>query len=381
MIPESAIIMLCWAGAGLLGVLALIQVAARATGARAQLLYTILDSLAAAARLNMPLHVALQALAEDCPWRWRRRLTLAGLRAAEGAPIGEALECLGAALPRAYTTIISSCERRGALADMLEAFARDQRLRAEARRRAIYAAMYPSMLFFVLATYGGLFCGFIAPKYIAMFTEQGIPLPVISQLVLNAGKMSLPHFELFVLGCVGVFMSASLVYFMFVYRWPSAAFSAPLDALVFSLPGLRRFLLWRSLTHFSRALASVLNAGLPLPDALDAAAEADLIWPVRRRIAQAARRVQQGAALADSLREAGLFPSNFVWLLGLGEESGQLAEACEHAAEAYQNRSEQWVRRAAALLFPSSILAVGCLEAFFVFGLFLPIIDLSRSLM
>ena len=129
-------------------------------------------------------------------------------------------------------------------------------------------------------------------------------------------------------------------------------------------------------THFFKKL----RAGAPLPEALQAVADVDLPHPLRRRVARVAWLVEQGHPFAASLLDVGLFPRNFVWLVGLGEESGQLDDACLRAADMYQSRGEQILRYATAMVFPCAILAIGAVEAFIILGMFMPLIKLASSI-
>ena len=294
--------------------------------------------------------------------------------------MGEALTSLGARIPSAYTTAIAACERHGGLADVLDGLAAQQQAKAAAKHHAVSVAAYPLMV----ATVGAFLMSgimiFIVPKFEAMFEEMDIPLPVLSQWLVDTSRLIGSEPQLLMLLAFAALSLAAAVYTTLVYRWPLALLAKPVDYLILAIPGLRRYLIYAGATHLAQSMSVALQAGAPLHEALWASADIDLAHPLRKRIAEAATRVEQGERLAPILDELGLFPDTFVWLTRLGEESGDLPTSCARIAEVFQSRCEQMLRYAVALMFPLGIVTVAAVEALVIVGLFMPLVDLMESI-
>jgi len=348
------------------------------TGSRA--LCTVLEGLAVSARRNLPMAVALRLLSDDCPRRFRSSLDMAAGRAADGEPLGEALTSFGARIPSAYTTAIAACERHGGLADVLDGLAAQQQAKAAANHHALTIAAYPLMVATVGAFLMSGIMVFIVPKFEMMFEEMEVPLPVLSQLLVDGSRLVGSEPQLLMLLVFAALSAAAAVYTTLVYRWPLAALAKPVDYLLLAVPGLRRYLIYTGVTHFAQSLCVALDAGAPLHVALWASADIDLAYPLRKRIAEAATRVEQGEKLAPILDEVGLFPDTFVWLTRLGEEGGDLPASCARIVEVFQSRCEQMLRYAVALMFPLGIVTIAAMEAVVIVGLFMPLVYLIESI-
>ena len=355
-------------------------VSRRLSGTGSRTLCTVLEGLAVSARRNMPMAVALRLLSEDCPRRFRSCLDMAAGRAAGGEPLGEALTSLGARIPSAYTTAIAACERHGGLADVLDGLAAQQQAKAAAKHHALTIAAYPVMV----ATMGAFLMSgimvFIVPKFERMYEEMEVPLPALSQWLVDSSRLIGHEPQLLMLLAFATLSLALAAYTTLVYRWPLAVLAKPVDYLLLAIPGLRRYLIYTGATHFAQCMSVALEAGVPLHEALWASADIDLAHPLRKRISQAAARVEQGEKLAPVLAELGLFPDTFVWLTRLGEEAGDLPTSFARSAEVFQSRCEQMLRYAVALMFPLGIVTIAAVEALVIIGLFLPLVDLMGSI-
>ncbi|AHG91939.1 Type II secretion system F domain-containing protein [Gemmatirosa kalamazoonensis] len=105
---------------------------------------------------------------------------------------------------------------------------------------------------------------------------------------------------------------------------------------------------------FTRALAALLRAGVPLDRALRFAAD-QAAHPSVAEAADAVRRdVQAGAGLAESLgRHPAVFGRLYVATVAAGEEAGALAPAAERLADYLDEDAELRAQIRGALLYPA----------------------------
>lgn len=352
----------------------------RLTGSGSRALCAILEGLAVSARRNMPMPVALRMLADDCPRRFRPMLDAAATRSAAGDTLGDALKSLGTHIPSVYTTAISACGRHGGLADALDSVARQQAMRAAAKERATSLAAYPVFLaFYAVILVSGIMV-FVMPKFDRMFQEMEIELPGLTRALILLSRFCSEH-SLSVLLLFAACLSVAIaLYTTAVYRWPLAFLAKPVDYMLLCVPCLRRYLIHSGAAQMARSVAVALRAGAPLHQALWAAADIDLPAPLRKRVARAAQRVEQGEKLAESARDLGMFPNTFVCLASLGEETGELPASCERIASVLSDRADRMLRYAAALIFPLSVVAIAVAEALVIVALFSPLIRLAGSI-
>ncbi|MDB4881494.1 MAG: ral secretion pathway protein, partial [Gemmatimonadetes bacterium] len=122
---------------------------------------------------------------------------------------------------------------------------------------------------------------------------------------------------------------------------------------------LRRRIRSGDLAEFTRALAALLPAGLPLARALSVARD---IAPERLRVplADVQVRVQRGSTFADALAaHPNAFPASYTGLVRAGERAGNLAESISRLADAIESQQEFRAKLITAAIYPALLAFVG----------------------
>lgn len=136
---------------------------------------------------------------------------------------------------------------------------------------------------------------------------------------------------------------------------------------------LRRRRAGLPLLQFSQELCALLQAGLPMVEALQTLAESDHRPDVRRVLGRLIERLREGQSLSRALEELpGSFPPLYVAMVRASEKSGALAEALTRYV-AYRQQVER-VRRQVlgAALYPLLLMAVGALVVVFLLAYVVP---------
>ncbi|MDB4912811.1 MAG: ral secretion pathway protein [Gemmatimonadetes bacterium] len=113
------------------------------------------------------------------------------------------------------------------------------------------------------------------------------------------------------------------------------------------------------LAEFTRALAALLPAGLPLPRALSVARD---IAPgsLRDALADVQARVERGSTFADALAAHPLaFPASYTGLVRAGESAGSLADSVRRLADAIESEQEFRAKLVTAAIYPTLLAFVG----------------------
>jgi general secretion pathway protein F len=129
--------------------------------------------------------------------------------------------------------------------------------------------------------------------------------------------------------------------------------------------------------RFTTTLATLLDAQVPLVDALQAAASATSNLALRARLDDVIEKVRQGMSLHRAMVEAQVFPPMVLAMVASGEGSGQLARAVGHAAQEQTRGIEARVKTAVALFEPGILLVMGGLVTVIVLSILLPIVSLN----
>jgi type II secretory pathway component PulF len=162
---------------------------------------------------------------------------------------------------------------------------------------------------------------------------------------------------------------------------------AELRMILVSVPLLGPTIHWAALARFSRLLALLIDAELPLPTALELAGSGCQDSTLDYASKKASARVGAGAALSDALMERRQFPRSLGPIVRWGEQSAgrqaptsALGDALRTAAEIFDGRLEAQLGLLRAVAAPLSFLFVVWGAIFIVAATMLPMFSLFRKL-
>ncbi len=137
--------------------------------------------------------------------------------------------------------------------------------------------------------------------------------------------------------------------------------------------GLFRRVSRSDLTSATRQLATLLKAGLPLVQALEALSE-QLEKPAVRKVLNSVRdRVNEGAAFHEALAEhPSVFPPLYVQMAKAGETGGFLDEIMIRLSETLEKETRLRNRVLAALVYPIIMTGLGFVFLLFLFAFVVP---------
>ena len=317
---------------------------------------------------GLPLLTALQDYRDpDRPWLEAVAQDMA-LRLGEGAQLSELMAAHPGLFLPVHVGMVKAGEATGRLDQALRAMIRlvewNQGFRIQVRK----AATYPLILVAVLALVILVASIYSLPPILKLMEGLGVPLPLVTRLLLAVGRGLSSYAWLGVLPLAGYFAVAlALRQPRFRLVWDTALLELPLAG-----PLLARL----ALARFARFFAAQYRAGLPLVQALRSSegvtGNARLGLGLRRmRLA-----VEQGVGLAAAAARAGYMPQLIIRMLALGEETGQLEETLERAALLCDAEVEEGVRLFFAVLDPVLKLAMACLLVFVAAAVLLPLYTL-----
>ena len=129
----------------------------------------------------------------------------------------------------------------------------------------------------------------------------------------------------------------------------------------------------REITVFTRQLAGLLRAGVPILRALNTIGQQTENATFQSVVMDISGLVRDGRMLSESLaRFPHLFPELYVNMVKSGESAGMLDEILMRLAEARESDDELRSRVVGAIAYPALVLSVGAVSIFVILTFFLP---------
>ncbi len=272
--------------------------------------------LATAVRAGIPLHRALTSVAENTGKPRLRRLVQAVVTdLMHGKSLSDAMRRHPHVFDELQVALIKAGEEGGLLEEMLERLAdyleRDYRLRLKIRA----GTFYPKVL---------LVAGIFIPKIPILVVGGGL-MPYLRETVGFAGPILL-----------GVLVLVAL-FRIFLQIEPLREAN---DWLKLTIPGIGGLVRQLAMARFSRALAALFAAGVPLQRALSISALATDNAYLTRRIRTAVTAVEHGRSLSDAFRQTGVMPPLVLDMLHTGETTGSVDAMMDKVAEYYEQETD-----------------------------------------
>jgi len=236
------------------------------------------------------------------------------------------------------------------LADYYEESARN-------RDEIIAALMYPAvvsvmMLGMILAA-----VLFVLPNYALVFAASDVPLPVLTRALLAFSDLLITRWWL-------VLPMAALLIAAFVYFLKTRTF----ELLMLKISIYRQMV---SL-HIVQAMALMLQSGQPLPDAVLAVSGIVSNRQISQDLQRLAMGLHEGSAFWMLLTRLPYIDPIVVSMARVGEETGDMAQAFEHAGEFCRHRFTQMSRRLNKLVEPLVTLILGFVLGLVMLSIILP---------
>jgi len=114
----------------------------------------------------------------------------------------------------------------------------------------------------------------------------------------------------------------------------------------------------RDIAQFTRQLATLLHAGVPLLQAFDILDRGEGIAALKTLIRELRNQVEGGVALNQAMRQQAAFDGLYCNLVGVGELAGMLDAMLERLANHLEKSESLRTTIRSALIYPSAVLAV-----------------------
>ena len=124
---------------------------------------------------------------------------------------------------------------------------------------------------------------------------------------------------------------------------------------------------------FSQELTTLLNAGLPLIDALESLAEKENAPQARKTLSELVRLLYEGKSFSQALGQlSAVFPPLYVALVQSSEKTGAVGEALGRYVSYRQRMDEVRQKIVSASIYPMLLLVVGGGVVLFLMGYVVP---------
>ncbi len=255
----------------------------------------------------------------------------------------------------------------GSMNQVAEALEADVKLKGRIKAAMTYPIAVGFITIIIVA--GLLF--FVVPIFAEMFASFDAELPLPTRILIFVSDLLKNPF----------FIIPAIVIIVGAVWWYRRNKNSPrvrnvVDPLKFRLPVFGPLFTKVALARFTRTLATLLKAGVPILTALDIVGDTSGNVVIARAVTDVQASVREGAGMAVPFSKHDVFPEMVVQMIAVGEDTGALDEMLSKVADFYDQEVTATTEQLTSLIEPLLIIVLGIVIGGIVISLYLPIFAL-----
>ncbi|MDP3088251.1 MAG: type II secretion system F family protein [Methylotenera sp.] len=270
-----------------------------------------------------------------------------------------------------FCNLIGAGEQAGILDTLLDRLATYKEKIQAIKSKIKSALFYPISIIVVAFVIVAVIMIFVIPAFKTLFDGFGAELPAPTLIVMSIS-------EVFVNWWWAIFGSIGGGLWFFFYTWKrSLSMQATMDRLILKVPVFGPLVRKATIARWSRTLATMFSAGVPLVEALDSVAGASgnrVYFDATKKIQS---EISTGTSLTVAMQNTDVFPNMVLQMTAIGEESGALDSMLSKVADFFEAEVDDAVDALASLMEPVIMVVLGTLIGGLVVAMYLPIFKMG----
>jgi type IV pilus assembly protein PilC len=270
-----------------------------------------------------------------------------------------------------FCNLVGAGEQAGILEDLLTRLAvyKEKTLALKAKIKS--ALMYPVSILAIAFVVTAVIMIWVVPAFKEVFTSFGADLPTPTLVVMAMSDFVVKWWYI-------IFGSLFGAIYFFLQSWRrSLKMQQAMDRVMLRLPVFGDVIRKATIARWTRTLATMFAAGVPLVEALDSVggASGNAVYLDATRKIQ--NEVSTGTSLTVAMQNANVFPNMVTQMVSIGEESGALDGMLGKVADFYEEEVDEAVGALSSLMEPMIMVILGVLIGGLVVAMYLPIFKLG----
>ncbi len=272
-----------------------------------------------------------------------------------------------------FCNLVGAGEAAGILDSLLDRLATYKEKILAIKSKIKSALFYPISIIVVAFIITAVIMIFVIPAFKDLFSSFGADLPAPTLFVMAVSDCFVKYWYL-------IFGGIGFGVWFFFYTWRrSARMQASMDRMFLKLPVFGDVIRKATMARWTRTLATMFAAGVPLVEALDSVggASGNFVY------VQATKKIQQevstGTSLTVAMQNSNVFPNMVIQMVAIGEESGSLDAMLSKVSDFYEAEVDDAVEALSSLMEPMIMVVLGTLIGGMVIAMYLPIFKLGQA--
>ncbi|MDO8177532.1 MAG: type II secretion system F family protein [Undibacterium sp.] len=270
-----------------------------------------------------------------------------------------------------FCNLVGAGEQAGILEDLLNRLALYKEKTMAIKGKIKSALTYPIAILSIAFIVTAVIMIWVVPAFKEVFKSFGAELPGPTLIVMAISDFFVTWWYLIFGGIFGT------IYFFFQSWRRSLKMQRFMDRLLLQLPIFGSVIRKATIARWTRTLATMFAAGVPLVEALDSVGGAAGNAVYLDATIKIQTEVTTGTSLTVAMQNANVFPNMVTQMVSIGEESGSLDAMLGKVADFYEDEVDEAVASLSSLMEPLIMVILGVIIGGLVIAMYLPIFKLG----
>ena len=290
----------------------------------------------------------------------------------KGSTLSEAMEKQNKVFPPMLVNMVEAGETSGSIDKSLERMAIQFEKEAKLKGMMKRSMMYPMVLGVVALVILVVMLTYVIPNYMEMFDGYDFEMPALTLAIMHMGDFVKNHAILLVAIIVAIVIG--------IKSWKKTESGQEFfGKRAIKIPVFKNLNIKTYSSVFARTLSTLMQAGIPMIDAVDSVANTMTNILYKRELLKAKEEIAKGVPLSEPLKNGGLFPPMVVHMMAIGEETGEIEEMLDKLADYYDEEVEVTTQTVLALLEPMIIVFMAIIVVILIAAIMGPMLSLYNG--
>lgn len=329
--------------------------------------------MAALLQAGIPLAEALRMIIEQAPDK-KVEIVFRDIRekVTQGMTFGDALMQHPAYFTDLYSNMVRAGESSGALDKVLVRLAQFLQAQTRLKNKVGAAMMYPMIMVIVGVIVVAILMTMVVPRVTQLIKGRGQELPLPTEILITCSDFLVNYWLLVMVGILCLVVAFQL----FVN---SVKGRLAFDSFKLKLPIFGDLAKKQAMARFSITLATLLRSGVPALQALQVTKKVLDNVVLQNALQTVHDRVLEGTDISTPMKMSGVFPPTISYMVGVGEQAGNLEEMLERIAATYDEEVDLATQKLTSIIEPVIIVMLAVVVAGIVIAIVLPLLQLQRT--
>jgi type II secretion system protein F len=289
----------------------------------------------------------------------------------QGLSLGDAVLQHPAYFTNLYSHMVKAGESAGALDLVMVRLSGFLQSQARIKNKVGAAMIYPMIMIIVGIVVVSILMAVVVPKITQLLRSRGEEMPLPTKILMGTSEFVINNWLFLVMGALVV-----TVLFQLVIN--SEKGGLLWDKFKLRVPIFGDLLRKQSMARFATTLSTLLRSGVPALQAIEVTKSVLDNKVLTNALQTVHDHILEGSDINTPMKLSGQFPPMVCYMVGVGEQAGNLEEMLERVAETYDEEVDLATQKLTSMLEPLIIVALAVIVACIVIAIVMPLMELQN---